>query len=301
MLDPFCEHARGAKVTDGSSVNSFTFTSYTLATMSSGPHGHALLEYMPNIRQFRNLATLDAAGAVDASGSTNSINNYTELLAQAQQYRIVSWGVHIVCTGNALNSQGLLRIETVNRNCVVGDTITTFCPDAQIYPIKPGSEIHWVSKPIGNADANEFRRVDDVAIGSGAEYEWTGVRVWATGAPADTMLCTLEIVYHLELTPLVGTLLATTATPAAPNNPVALGAARTAAAGVPSSLQSSTGLFNRFMREHARKALIMGAQYGASALGSALGSPIMGRLAGAAFGSITGPQQMRLTNVMEVD
>jgi len=299
MLDPFCEHARGAKVTDGSSVNSFTFSSYQLHTMSSNTEGNALLEYMPNIRQHRNLATLDAAGAVNATGGTSSINNYTELLAQAAQYRIVSWGVHIVCTSNALNSQGLLRIETVNRAAAIGDTITTFCPDAQIYPLKSGEEIHWVSKPIGNADANEFLRVDNQIIGE--EYDWTGIRIWATGAQVSTMLVTLEVIYHLELTPIVGSLLATTATPAAANNPVALGAARTAAAAIPSSLASSKGTINRFLREHARQALLKGAQYGMTALGSALGSPMMGRLAGAAFGSITGPQQGRLTNVIEVD
>lgn len=303
QFDPFCPHARGAKVLDENATNTFTFTSYELMTATSNATGYSYLEFGPSVRQARNAATIDAAGVVTGTGTTNSVPNYTELLAQADAYRIVSYGVHIMGISNAMTSSGFVRVESANSFIPIGGTYGTFSTDAQMYPLKPGLEVHWVSKPSGGADSIEFKRVDSQLLGN--DYPRTGVRIWTVGAPPDTPIMTVEIVMHIECTPKIGTLLATTATPGAQSMPHVMTAARNAAATAISSQSGSTTSFSAYLKRHAAQAIMGLGRMGATALGNVAG-PIMGQLAGAAFGAMTAPGPRQLRNyshgdIMEVD
>lgn len=303
QLDPFCEHARGAKVLDDSSSNSFTYMCWSLVPIISNASGGACVEFFPSLAGAYRFNTVDASGTITALGGSSAIPNYSTLGTSINSWRVVSFGVHLTEVSNALNAAGYLRMESSQKAASIGDSDSTYCADSQIYANKPGQEVHWVSKAVG-ANADIFIQPDYTVPSASIVSSRNSLRVWVHGCPASTNMYVAEIVMHIECLPVVGTLLAETATPGAPEVPAAMKAARNASASLPSSLPGNNNSFGASLKDAAKGALMGIAQAGVQAAAARAG-PWASAAAGAAFGRLFAPSQSRTLrlydNIMEVD
>jgi hypothetical protein len=220
LINPFSSAAEGMKIPDDDSTPSFTAQVRTLHTIVTDANGNGAVNIRARPLDFPALdLTLDASRTVTAR--TNVANpDSAAYLAQAQKYRVVSWGVRAYSLESLFAAKGLIRFTTMTDEVAVGDTVDSLLFEDIYFSALSQSDIYWTAKPTGNT-WKEY-------IGTSAEAPWTQLMVSVEGANTSVGVALIDIVYNLEVVPQFGTITATLASPPADHNPRVLTAAANA-------------------------------------------------------------------------
>jgi hypothetical protein len=211
--------------------------------LAAGPGGVACCVIKP--RPFDNVwcpgSTYSGTG-VTTWGSFQQGPNVSTVTAAAGQYRIVSWGIRVFSQLAPTNQSGHIRFITSTEDVNTGAAFTTtgsFYEEISEYAVA-GSNIHWVSKPVG-IEWKEY-----IPISSLASYEQ--LVIYATGLPASSDAFRVEVTFNVELQPKPNEIAAALATAALVSKPHVLQAASHVHANRPKHYNGSTNSFSNILR-----------------------------------------------------
>lgn len=288
QTDPFCPHAWGAKMMDENATYSMAFTSYEHRVFSCPATNNAMWELTPLMSQATRVFTINASGVQTAAGSWTPISEYGGL--GDINYRVVSWGVHVVNASPAISSQGVLRFVSNSSVQDADNRYGVYAADSQVYSLKPGLEVFWVGRPQGVQARDYLSRT--VTNTAGVDGPWSNLQLWMAGC-AEGNVIRVEVFVHYEVTPdpRGENAYKLFATPAAPDRPDVMKVARTAAASIQSSMAGNKETVSAIIRS------VVGRIAGAGL--RAATSYAAGRLLGPAAAVV--PQIGWHNNIMEVD
>lgn len=114
LVDPFCEHARGAKYPDESSSRTLPFSFNFSKTFSTDAVGSLGFTFFPRIANDGsgqiNVATMSSYNV--ATSNVNFATADVPVLANMNRYRVVSCGVRVKRISSPLTTTGMLYIRS---------------------------------------------------------------------------------------------------------------------------------------------------------------------------------------------
>ncbi len=213
QTDPFCSHARGAKLYDRSSTPSIGYQFQQLITMTTNASGLAVTEITAGGFNMgvRSAATFTGS-AVATWGSYVVPTAASWLTSNAYSARVVSFGVRAFNIVSPMNASGLVTVATAASTQSAYDTSSPDYQELERYTLN-AHESTWVGKPVV-ADFSNYTVV--ASVSTTVPTQWTRCYLTVEGGPASTAALSLEIVWNVEITLLQGTQV-NLATPAAPH------------------------------------------------------------------------------------
>lgn len=227
LTDPFCEHARGTKYPDSSSVKTLPFTSHFRRTLVSDASGFANAAFLPQYSTNAYVTSFTAVG-----NSVTAWNAFTAStpIAGVNGYRIVSAGVKIRHIVSPLNSAGMIYIrqfpsETAASLDVV-DTTTYNCSSSLDVAVQDAKEVCCILQHTSQMPQVFYNVVgDNLSWANISMKGFTLLTIGISGAPASTPMLDLEFFVHYELAFDDNTALGQVATPSVSASPVLTAAA----------------------------------------------------------------------------
>jgi len=211
--DPFCVHANGSKIGDGSTRHTVAFQTRAFASITTDASGHAALfvPAHPNI-MYRTAATF--TGTTVATWNTNvKIPDYTNLALVYSEFRIVSYGVRLFCEANPTESKGIILMATMDEVPTLPDINGTLFPEYERVSLS-GMDASWISRRVG-PQSSSWNSFSDTT-----EFDTTTLFVGLSGCTASTAVLAVEITINYEFIPLQGSAVTHLATPAPAVNPL---------------------------------------------------------------------------------
>jgi len=261
MTDPFCVHARGAQRADGGPPTIPYQLRGLLNVNADTTTGGQLMTFVPNPAFQYNLATASAGPPAIWTGGTAWLQAFTGTFlstTNVKEIRIVSFGVVLRCALSATNAKGSVIVSSVSAPVVseVTPQGNMANQESQIHTVAAGSEITWISKPLGPS-AHLFKQFAGFTS-TYSDFDWTSLRIEIAGADTTNLalLYTAEFVMNVEFTMNGATSgMANLAKPPAAPSRTALAAADHVRAATPSFLAGGIEKIGRSIESYANKAL----------------------------------------------
>jgi len=201
ITDPFCYHAKNAKLPDGQGGGTLAFQvrahyspgGITGATGSITYCG-ANLPY-----GFLDATSYAAGNFTMLSVYSNVGGNVANFSAYAQMFRIVSWGIIVRNTLPALTAQGMITISKMSSMPPVSSVEAAMQEtgsELTSYPICAGTEISVIGKPSGGS-SKMFTAQNTTTTLPGVGWDVIKVEVSNTGVAATTI--DIEFYYNVEI------------------------------------------------------------------------------------------------------
>lgn len=176
--DPFCEHARGARLHEGASIKSLAYTLRKTITMpthfssASGTYDGAFL-YLP---AFGTLGHLSTSGSTPPNYAWNNVVSAGITLTPTA-YRLVSVGILIRNPNAPLTMQGMVRIRTFAQTTgstfgLIDGTTSNYAQKLDV-PLRDVHELAVISKVLDPMVARKFTPV-------GSTYSTLAPTGWTT-------------------------------------------------------------------------------------------------------------------------
>lgn len=230
ITDPFCPAARNAHHPDGRGAGTVAFQVRGQATLQTDAAGAALYLFVPGLGRYGWQGSVIAASncTVGSTWFTNAGSAFIN--TNADEVRIVSWGVNFKSVLSATNCQGLVHTFTTNNaavNMVIPQMSNNNLEDTST-TLTAGFSTTFISKPVGSA-AESFRKYSEATTTMSA-FDWTSFGLEVLGGPASVTFGYAEIVVNVEFT-LNNTGVSTTGlggvvSTIQPPNPLAIAASR---------------------------------------------------------------------------
>lgn len=212
LTDPFCEHAYGAKIPDGSTTNSLTSSSrgyFTFTTKDSGGAGYAAAFFNPNNMGY--CIGSNAAANVGASTSQATPATWTQtsglslMTTSASMVRIVSCGIVVRCNLNTANAQGQFNVIEAPAFLVstAYDTTDLTYPKVTVMPCYSGSTMTVKLSPSNPTLSDQFLS-PQTNTGLSKDCGWPSIFVAYTGGSTGTAVVVASVEYfiHFEWVPI---------------------------------------------------------------------------------------------------
>lgn len=218
VTDPFCEHARGAKWHDSSSINSMAYTVRGAVPITTDANGSACVLMVPG------WPYVSAQGVV--TGNTAAFTDYDILpisgtiSSAVGKCRVVSGGYSFVSTTSMSNSQGYVVAQDLAAPRAADITsILVETPYNNGYirqPLRDPKPFSFVFRSGGPGSRDWFDTVtgSPVPVNTTDSHDWSVSTVGVKGGPASTQVGVIDYVIHYELQFVDGNSLSTLATPA---------------------------------------------------------------------------------------
>lgn len=201
LSDPFCTHARGARLPDMGSGRTVTESCRQLATITTDANGDAGILFQPSPKYCQ----LPAARQVD--GTFLAGNQYLPFGANStsleRRARVVTWGVRAINLQSAVESKGQIVLFKVSRTQVtdVYGVNPSSYPCFEIHPLKHGGEWSLISYPTADTrldwqSYDTMTNTTDVSTGA-----WEGMGIFILGSQATSSVLSLEIYFNTEYIP----------------------------------------------------------------------------------------------------
>jgi hypothetical protein len=269
LVDPFCEHAIGAKYPDDASVKTLSYTSRYNYYLSTDANGNAAALLAPQISY--NIAvpcTVNFPTLVCLPTGTNFDPSPVTALSGYSKFRIVSCGFRLRNITAPLYASGMVYIRSYGTEG--NSSFTTFEPGtyaASNYIDIPLQQVRDASCIFEHT--SQMPQTFYAPPASSAILGWTAVgfnpmTIALLGGPASTNCLVLEFVVHMEYTFQEGEALQLAATPAPPMNPQLTGIAGAITSAGKTVFQRSTTALSTWVYKKA-------VEYGTRAVMSALG------------------------------
>lgn len=224
ITDPFCVHARGAKLPDESTVPSFPWQFKTLFAVGVGGAGQAnFIILANNYLGYHTAATTPSASGAITFANFTAWTGASTATANFQSGRIVSMGTTIYPTVSMSSAQGYLILKEIP-SFTSGTTFTngsTETPNCRVVPVVPGRPISFIHRPQG-PQSRLFNTFDS---GSIDQEGFSSLHAELIGGPTSGSPLLVEVTVNLEVIPKQdNTVVSKLATPAAPHNPKVMAA-----------------------------------------------------------------------------
>jgi hypothetical protein len=253
LVNPFSDSAKGTKIHDENAGKTFPYQVRIVQPLLINEHGAGYTEFYPSLHEYTagvgpTSTNLSASGVLGttASFSTPDIPDYSSLSGVGMRYRIVSWGVRIMSTTDALNAKGRVLIREMD--------------SYQAYASSPGQDVtlltdNYANVPhthdmdytiIPNHVSDKYKQFQawttsyyDMNADAANDPPFRAVALTMTGftgsGSVDTQVEALqaEIVYNIEVLPLVGSIGMRIATDPAPHSNATLEAVHNTRAALP--------------------------------------------------------------------
>jgi hypothetical protein len=259
LTDPFCEHARGAKYPDDSSIRTLPFSRTHVVPFSSNANGVQCALFRPSY-------SYEAAWPMVAiSGTTvpawNDFLDSTSLISGAAAYRIVSSGINIKNVTAPLYASGMVHIRVYSIEdgvSLTGIDFTTYnCSYAMDIPLQDCKDV-CVIVPHTSQRPEVFYTVgaDTPEVALSATLGYCYITVAVSGAPASSSVLSIKTITHFELvfSAASGTSLLTTPSPT--RNPMITDAANYVTSSMKPVVTAGLGAVGRYITDIAKKSLM---------------------------------------------
>jgi len=256
ITDPFCVHAKAARRPDGLSSNAMPYQVRFMELISTDAAGKARSFFASGFGLYcRAVATL-AAGTWTIPASFENTGVATSfLLTNAQEVRIVSFGVILRTITSATNSQGLMTAGSlgfINAALTFPEGQTSF-DESVTQSLAAGTELSWISKPVGTS-AHDFT-TDLGWVNTGPFHDWTSLSVEVIGGPVSTPVISAEIFVNIEFTIKSTAGMSSMLPPTKPLNTVAIKAQEAVHSSVPSLIEGGVERVGKFLESKAGAAV----------------------------------------------
>ena len=201
LIDPFCHHAKGAKILDGNSAGSVPLQSRATFSVPIDASGNGLV-YIGNGSFPYNKLSVGSSTATDYTTATvfTSVVD-ANVTAATDQYRIVSAGVSVRNNLSANNSQGQLTISRVTQFPALNSAV----PVGVIEGIEtiatalyPGAEIQCIGRNRGIGALDFWSKTADTGAMSVAPNHDV-FKIEVNGAIPATKAIVVDVVMNLEI------------------------------------------------------------------------------------------------------
>lgn len=245
LTDPFCNHARGAKYPDDSSLVTFPYTQRSSYDIVTNANGAACLLFLPTFNK-TNFIQCTIAGNV-ATPTTRAVD---APLGGVAGFRIVSWGFIFRRVSSNFTTSGLLRLrskQTIDGQPFVAgyDAAAYTASESMDVSLIDATEVAIVG-PHTSQMPQLFYNPDTVLTG-GTATDWDSsgfspISMLVSGAPASTTVASIEVVVHYEVQFDPDSSLALAATPPPKSNPLITGVAAEVTSATSSFFQRGVGM-----------------------------------------------------------
>lgn len=266
LTDPFCAHANGCKYPDDSSAKTLAYTYHTRTTVSTTAAGDAYLLFAP---QYGN-APFTQAATIVAPSTVLTWDNFAVYspIANAEAYRIVSWGLRLKRICAPLTTQGMVLVRSMQQESgqhFQPIDLSSFSRSEVLdLPLQDAKPITIVGKHSSQRPEAFYQvNTDAAAVVDWDARGFTPVTINVVGGPASTAVLDIEIIIHYELMFTEDSGLGMLSTPPPPHNPIITNAA--------ARLTSTT---KSFFTETASRISLMLERKAAQMLGNAVGSAV---------------------------
>lgn len=189
QADPFCPHARAAKLYDRDSRRSVSFQLRETVNIGTDAAGQATLQIEPRLVSYRRYATAYAGATVTTWGAATDAPLYSTILSEYDKFRIVSFGVRCASIVAPLSAQGIVVGQVAPDDSwfpiLTSDTAT----EVRRMPVY-GCQMVYAGKRNPTSDTYE-------AINSGATHGPV-LNLSVYGGPASTQVLAVEITLNVE-------------------------------------------------------------------------------------------------------
>lgn len=232
QINAFSDQACGKKLHDANQSNSFTLTSRSRHTMSVNDEGSGYLEVNPyltaEIKQYTPGATgatgMSTSGVLGSGITTASFdaNDLSVISPVAKRFRIVSYGIKVVCLQAPLDAQGILMIREITETQLGNDNdVMKYAEVSHTTAINHNLELAIIPNANGDRqyEYSIMTQAYNSAIGGdGTMPPFKVIALSIIGAKGGTIglpVLSVEIIKHLELLPEVDGAFRLVTTPAA--------------------------------------------------------------------------------------
>jgi len=264
LVNPFADSAKGSKIHDENSGNTFSYQVRSITPVLVNEFGSGYTEFYPSLHEYVSgigpaSANMSAGGVLGtaAAFSLQDVPDFTSLTTVGMRYRIVSWGVRLISTTDALSAKGRVLVReldsyqayasTPGQNVTVlsdnyanlphtHDMDFTIIPNhvSDKYKQFQGFSVSYYDMNSDPANDPPFRAVGLTLTG------FTGTGVLDT----QTEALQAEVVYNIEVLPLVASIGMRLATDPAPHHTATLEAVHNTRAAAPLA-HKSTSLWSK--------------------------------------------------------
>jgi hypothetical protein len=199
ITNPFCPAAKGSRYPDGLSSNSMPFQVKGMISVATAATGDSFVVVGAGGGRFGVVSGTLAAGTWTLGATWSTLAGSAFVATNAQEVRIVSWGVIWRSTAAMTACQGMVHSFSTTG---LGPTLTypqlsQNTLEDQLIPLTSGMELSWISKPLG-AKAHAFRPLSDFTTTS-SDFDWTTFALEIVGGAASTTVGFLEVVVNVEV------------------------------------------------------------------------------------------------------
>lgn len=237
LVNPFSDEARNKKIHDANASKTFTFRSVSTLKIPVNTAGDGYAQFNPTIKA--GLRALKGETSIVINGDkidgspaffNNDVTEYQDLTSSGSRYRVVSWGIRLISTENALDAKGQMLIREMDLNATANTSTMTYTDNYQIVPITHDMDYSIIPNHVGESyrsfipmNTNYTALLADDAIEPGYKsihITFSGMtKGTASGDPPTyPTVITAEVVYNLEILPLVNSIGMRLATNPAPHS-----------------------------------------------------------------------------------
>jgi hypothetical protein len=259
LVNPFSDEARDKKIHDANASKTFTFRSVSTLKIPVNDVGDGYAQFNPTIQSALRALKGETSIVVDGDkidGSpaffNNNVTEYTDLTTSGARYRVVSWGIRLISTENALDAKGQMLIREMDHNAAAGTRTLTYTDNYKIVPITHDMDYSIIPNHIGEAyqsfipmSTTYTSLLADPALEPGyksVHITFSGLtKGTASGNPPTyPTVITAEVVFNLEILPLINSIGMKLATEPAPHSHDLLAAVHNTRAAAPLVHKSSS-------------------------------------------------------------
>jgi hypothetical protein len=199
ITNPFCPAAKGSRYPDGLSSNSMPFQVKGMMSVATSAGGDSFGVIGAGGGRYGAVFGTLAAGTWTLAATWSTLAGSAFVATNAQEVRIVSWGVIWRSTAAMTACQGMVHCFSTTG---LGPTqtypqLSQNTLEDQLIPLTSGMELSWISKPLG-AKAHAFRPLTDFTTTS-SDFDWTTFAIEIVGGAPSITVGFLEVVVNVEV------------------------------------------------------------------------------------------------------
>lgn len=223
LIDPFCDHARGAKYPDESSSRTLAFTAQWNQTLTTNATGYSSIIFSPRFTSDGSGMTSTTTVVAGVATSVNFAPASVALLSGASKYRVVSAGVRLRNISPLLTASGVVNIRSYSDPSCSALTSYTIdnCQAAQVRNVSvvDCKDVHLIAEHSSQLP-QIFYVPTTTSIAADTGSGFCPMTISINGGPASTATLYLEFIVHVEFVFDDSAPLALAATPAPVFNPI---------------------------------------------------------------------------------
>lgn len=240
LSDPFCDHARGAKYPDVSSVRTLSFSREEFFRVTTNGLGNGYALFVPHYSN----SMMTTAETIGSGYYVNTWNNFTPAVGPSgvEGYRIVSCGFKLYSTATPMTAKGLVSLRswpTELLSDMAGvDTLSLTSTSSLDIPLADCHQVTAVFQKTPQLPTTFYQAIGDTAVTNGGSKGYYPITLLVSGGPENEAVLFVKAITHFELTFNPNDYMQQLATPPPIMNPTIVNAAGSVTSSIGSALSN---------------------------------------------------------------